>query len=145
MKNKWFFVLLGLFLAAVVLSLLLLRQEEKIAPVLKPAEAPEGNAEAILPPRAYLPPAAPERRRKLPEIKGITIIKVPEVPAERDLRIPKTEAPRSVSSNNNISGTASSGNVEEAENILPAGVTKDNKHPSTKETAEMNSSGIVLY
>jgi len=141
MKIKWLIILFIFFLGVIFLSLWIAQQSQK-AVSLSGKEIPiTEQAESRIPP-AYLPQVSPAPIARLPLVKrGITIIKAPaSEPEEKSIRASKIadEAVNNVSSQNVGSSIA-------AQDIPQAGITKIGKQPSSKESQEMNSSGIVMY
>jgi hypothetical protein len=142
MKNKWWAILLVLFLVVILFSVLINRQSQRIVS-LSPQEAlePATKAETLIP--AYSAPLAEPAVNPLPSVRrGITVIQpVLTNPGGEKITVPK-QADKSTNNLTNLN--TSSPNFTSAESQT-AGITKTGKIPSAKESQEMNSAGIVMY
>jgi hypothetical protein len=143
MKNRDLIILFVIFVIVILLSLVITRQSQKAVPLsekeILTVEQAENQALS-----AYSRQVSPA---PLPLVKsGITIISAPVNTVQaNNLQFPKVADQAS----NNISGQNASGqsvaSSTEAEDTLPAGITRIGKQPTPKEAKEMNSRGIVLY
>ncbi len=143
MKHKWWVILLVLFLAAVLLSILISRQSRTIVSVSQlEVQEPETKIEVWQAP-AYSAAVAQTGMKPLPAIRrGITIIK----PAAAELKKENLTAHKiSDKSTNKITGLSVPAFEYAASETQSAGITKTGKLPTAKESQEMNSAGIVMY
>jgi hypothetical protein len=142
MKNKWWAILLILFLGVILLSVLINRQSQIIVS-LSPQETMESETktETLIP--AYSAPLAQAMTTPLPSARrGITIIQPASTKLEGEkITVPK-QADRATNNLTNLNAPSSTFATSESQS---AGITKTGKIPSTKETQEMNSAGIVMY
>jgi hypothetical protein len=147
MKIKWLVVLFIFFLGAILLSLLIVQQSQKVVSLSEKEITITRQAESRA--RSVYSPAVARKKVSRAVVSplgksGITIIKTPSIPPEeKNNRVSKIATKAAT---NNVSVLkAGSSTVTEVADSLQTGITKTGKQPTSQELQEMNSSGIVLY
>ena len=140
MKIKGLIVLFVFFILVILLSLFITQQNNNTT-LLSPEEAPK-NAQSTDYSQPFSLPII-TTPASLPLAKsGITVIKAP--PSEPENKPSPVQVEKSIQTLANTSFENSSSNSATQGNTQ-AGITIIGKHPTPKETNEMNSAGIVMY
>jgi hypothetical protein len=141
MKNKALIILLAVFLAVILLSLLVNRQNQNAAsPEENEAAATRGQEAQAVP--EYAGPAAPAKEAGLLSINsGVTIISAAAPTKEKELSAPKKVG----LSSGNIPSLPEASSSAPEQSDPQTGITQIGKLPPPKEAKEMNSRGIVMY
>ena len=142
MKNKALIILFVIFVTVILASLFITQQSQKVVSLSEKEILIAEQAESRIS-SAYSPQVRQASIAALPSSKsGITIIKAPSTELkEKSIHASKIADKAS----NNVSGLNVASSTEAEDTLLPAGITKSGKQPTSKEAQEMNSSGIVLY
>ena len=139
MKMKWLIILFAVFAGVILLSLLITQLNNNTT-LLPNEETPQSRSAADYTQAQSLPVKMVPAARSLVK-SGITIIKTPE--RELENKIPHAQAEKSLETVANASIETNSNSATQRD--TPAGITKTGKHPTPKESREMNSAGIVMY
>ncbi|HPT39574.1 MAG TPA: hypothetical protein PL125_05200 [Candidatus Omnitrophota bacterium] len=145
MNNKWLIVLFILLFSVLALSFLIIRRSQKAVVLseqeiltveqtanrIPPVYSAAGRQASSLKPIAALPAGT----------RGITIVYSPSAESGGK-SIPVSKSSDKYIKNTTSSNVASNVTTKDS---LPTGITKAGKQPTSKETQEMNSHGVILY
>lgn len=124
MRIKWLVILVVIFVAVILISLLITQQNNITALLSEPLSITE------------MPATLPLKKNR------IAIIKAP--PKETEYKTYPTQVENNTETTGSNSGKDSSSNTA-TQADAQAGTTKIGKYPPAKKSQEMNSSGIVMY